>query len=325
MYLKVNKEQKSIRIDKFLFYKINNKNIILTRNKIKNYAKIGNILVNGNTVKPNYRIKPFDIIKILIVYSSIDKKIIPQNIPINIIYEDEYLILINKPSGMVVHPSFGHNNNTLLNAFKYYLKKETIVSRDGLVHRIDKDTSGLIIISKNEYCLQHLLQQFFYHTIIRKYIALVWGNISNNTGTITGHIGRNLFKRKQMNVFPDGKYGKYAVTHYKVLKRFKYVNLVSCYLETGRTHQIRVHFKYIGHPVFNDHIYGGNKIILKNNILKKDKEFLKYCLNILPRQALHAFSLGFIHPFNKKKYYFKCPLPNDINFLIKKLNNKFNK
>ncbi|MDH3003920.1 MAG: pseudouridine synthase, partial [Flavobacteriia bacterium] len=162
MYFKVNKEQKSIRIDKFLFNKINynNKNIILTRNKIKNYAKIGNILVNGNTVKPNYRIKPFDIIKILIVYSSIDKKIIPQNIPINIIYEDEYLILINKPSGMVVHPSFGHNNNTLLNAFKYYLKKETIVSRDGLVHRIDKDTSGLIIISKNEYCLQHLLQQF---------------------------------------------------------------------------------------------------------------------------------------------------------------------
>ncbi|WGH27275.1 MAG: RluA family pseudouridine synthase [Candidatus Bostrichicola ureolyticus] len=311
--IKVDQQQESIRIDKFLLKKLYN----ITRNKIQNSANNGNIKVNGITVKSNYRIKPFDIIHILIDYEKDNYHIIPKNIPINIIYEDEYLILVNKPSGMVVHPSYGHYNNTLINALKYYFHKKNfnkmIVSRDGLVHRIDKDTSGLIIVSKNEYCLQHLLQQFFYHTIIRQYIALVWGNISNNTGTITGHIGRNLYNRKKMNVFPDGNYGKYAVTHYKVLKRFKYVNLVSCYLETGRTHQIRVHFKYIGHPVFNDHIYGGNKI-LKN---KKDKEFLNFCFKILPRQALHAFSLGFIHPFNKKKYYFKCPLPNDIKNIIK--------
>ena len=248
-------------------------------------------------------------------------KIIPEDIPVDIHYEDDHLIVINKKPGMVVHPGHGNYTGTLVNALAYYLKGLPLFENDdprpGLVHRIDKDTSGLLVVAKTELAKNHLARQFFDKTTERSYIALVWGNIDEDEGTVTGHIGRSLKNRMQMSVFPDGEFGKHAVTHYKVLERLGYVTLVQCVLETGRTHQIRAHMKYIGHTLFNDERYGGNEI-LKGTTFTKYKQFVQNCFKILPRQALHAKSLGFIHPHTGEKMSFDTELPEDMTMAIEK-------
>ncbi len=315
--IKVDKGQSPIRIDKFLMDRLMN----ASRNKIQNAAKAGNILVNGKPVKPNYKTRPEDEISIVLAYPPREVEIIPQNIPLEIIYEDEDILLVNKHAGMVVHPGHGNHDGTLVNALLYYLQNESPTkSEDGhpyLVHRIDKDTSGILLVAKNEIAQTKLAKEFFDHTIKRKYHALVWGTPKEESGTITGHIGRSLKNRLVMSVFPDGDYGKEATTHYKTLETFGYVSLVECQLETGRTHQIRAHFKYIGHPLFNDATYGGDEI-LKGTTFTKYKQYVKNCFNILPRQALHAKYLGFIHPTNKKFIEFDSDLPEDMDSAISK-------
>jgi 23S rRNA pseudouridine1911/1915/1917 synthase len=320
--IEVTKGQELIRIDKFLANRIEN----VTRTKIQNAADAGNILVNGKPVKSNYRIKPLDVITIVMPHPPREKELIPENIPINIVYEDDDIVVVNKAPGMVVHPGFGNYSGTLLNALMYHFKNlpshqgnksEHDELRPGLVHRIDKNTSGIVILAKTEYALAHLAKQFFDKTTKRTYVALVWGDLKNDSGTIVGNVGRDLKDRKKMAVFPDGSHGKHAVTHYKVLERFGYVSLVECKLETGRTHQIRVHFKHIGHPLFNDETYGGNKI-LKGVNHQKYKQFAENCFKILPRHALHAKSLGFIHPVTKKEMFFDSELPLDMLQVIEK-------
>lgn len=309
--------QKLMRLDKYLSCRLAS----TSRNRIQNAAEAGNILVNSKPTKNSYKVKPGDIISIVLSFPKSEKEIIPQDIPINVIYEDEHLVVVNKKPGMVVHPSFGHYDGTLVNALAYrfsklpQLKGEDI--RPGLVHRIDKDTSGLLVIAKTDLALNKLAKQFYDHSCKRSYQALVWGNLPHDSGTITGHVGRNLKNRKIMDVFPDGSHGKEAITHYKVLERLGYVNLVECRLETGRTHQIRVHFKYIGHPLFNDWEYGGDKI-LKGTNTTKYKQFLENCFETCPRQALHAKSLGFIHPATNEEMFFDSELPNDMQSCIQK-------
>ncbi|WP_185873765.1 RluA family pseudouridine synthase [Blattabacterium cuenoti] len=314
----LNKNQKLIRIDKFLKKLIPN----ISRNQIQNATYSGNILVNKHLIKKNYKIKPFDIIDAEIHYPiDLDpeyKNIIAENIPLNIIYEDEDILIINKPSGIVVHPGIGHKTGTLIHGIKYYLNNPNLF-RSGLIHRIDKDTSGLLIVAKNEQSQKYLLQQFLSKTIQRKYIALVWGNLKKKNGTITGYIGRDPKNRKRMKLFK--KYfhkGKYSITHYKVLEKFKYITSIYCYLETGKTHQIRAHFKYLGHPILNDYIYGGNKI---KNIEKKQIKFLKNYLKFFNRHALHAISLSFIHP-KKGKCNFTCSIPEEWKKLLEKFRKK---
>lgn len=318
--LEVTKGQVPIRIDKFLVNRIEN----VTRTKIQNAADAGNILVNGKPVKSNYRIKPLDVITIVMAHPPREKELIPENIPINIVYEDDEVVLVNKAPGMVVHPGFGNYSGTLLNALLYHFKNlpphqgkksEHDELRPGLVHRIDKNTSGIVILAKSEYSLAHLAKQFFDKTTKRTYVALVWGDVKSDSGTITGHVGRDLKDRKRMAVFPDGSHGKHAVTHYKVLERFGYVTLVECKLETGRTHQIRVHFKHLGHPLFNDDTYGGDKI-LKGTTFTKYKQFVENCFEMIPRHALHAKSLGFVHPITKKEMFFDSELPADMILVI---------
>ena len=320
--IEVTKGQVPIRIDKFLVNRIEN----VTRTKIQNAADAGNILVNGKPVKSNYRIKPLDVITIVMPHPPREKDLIPENIPINIVYEDDEVVLVNKEPGMVVHPGFGNYSGTLLNALLYHFKSlpshqgkktEHDELRPGLVHRIDKNTSGIIILAKSEYSLAHLAKQFFDKTTKRTYVALVWGDVKNDSGTITGNVGRDLRDRKRMAVFPDGAHGKHAVTHYKVLERFGYVTLVECKLETGRTHQIRVHFKYLGHPLFNDDTYGGDKI-LKGTTFTKYKQFVENCFQMIPRHSLHAKSLGFVHPITKKEMFFDSELPADMQQVIEK-------
>lgn len=320
--LEVTKGQVLIRIDKFLVNRIEN----VTRTKIQNAADAGNILVNGKPVKSNYRIKPLDVITIVMAHPPREKELIPENIPINIVYEDDEVVLVNKAPGMVVHPGFGNYSGTLLNALLFHFKNlpphqgkksEHDELRPGLVHRIDKNTSGIVILAKSEYSLAHLAKQFFDKTTKRTYVALVWGDVKSDSGTIIGHVGRDLKDRKRMAVFPDGSHGKHAVTHYKVLERFGYVTLVECKLETGRTHQIRVHFKYLGHPLFNDDTYGGDKI-LKGTTFTKYKQFVENCFEIIPRHALHAKSLGFVHPITKKEMFFDSELPADMIQVIEK-------
>ncbi len=315
------KGQKSIRIDKFLVDRIEN----ASRNKIQLSANAGNIFVNDKAVKSNYKIKPNDVVSIVMAYPPRDIEIVPQNIPINILYEDDDFIIVNKEAGMVVHPSFGHYTETLINALAYHLKdsplfKDSKDVRPGLVHRIDKNTSGILVIAKTEIAKQKLARQFFEHTIERKYIALVWGSFDEKQGTITGNIGRSLKNRKIMTVFPDEEFGKHAVTHYKVIKELGYVSLIECQLETGRTHQIRAHMKYIGHPVFNDETYGGDQII-KGTTFTKYKQFVQNCFKLLPRHALHAKSLGFIHPTTNKFVFFDSELPDDMSQTIDKWKN----
>lgn len=282
---KADKGQQPFRIDKFLMNRIEN----ATRNKIQQAAKNGNIYVNGVTVKQNYKVKAGDEIKVLFAHPPHEYLLTPENIPLDIVYEDEVLLVVNKPAGMVVHPGHGNYSGTLINALIYHFDNLPINSseRPGLVHRIDKDTSGLLVIAKTEHALNHLSKQFFDKSSEREYVALVWGNVEEDEGTVRGHIGRHLRDRLQMAVFEDGSLGKEAVTHYKVLERFGYVTLISCKLETGRTHQIRVHMKYIGHTLFNDERYGGDKI-LKGTTFTKYKQFVENCFQVLPRQALHA-------------------------------------
>ncbi|RUT78463.1 RluA family pseudouridine synthase [Ancylomarina longa] len=309
--------QKALRIDKFLVDRIQN----ASRNKIQEAADNGNILVNNSVAKRNYKVKPNDIVTIVLSYPPREIEIIAEDIPLNIVYEDDAFLIVNKNPGMVVHPSYGHYSGTLINALAYHLKDLPLFNsqdpRPGLVHRIDKDTSGILVIAKTEEAKTKLGLQFFNKTSDRKYRALVWGNMEENEGTITGHIGRNLKNRKVMDVFPNGEYGKHAVTHYRVLERLGYVNLVECVLETGRTHQIRAHFKHIGHPLFNDAHYGGNQI-LKGTTFTKYKQFVQNCFKICPRQALHAKTLGFIHPATDKYVSFDSEIPEDMAALIQK-------
>lgn len=318
--LTVDPGQSLLRIDKFLANRLVN----ASRNRLQQAADAGNILVNNVPVKSSYRIKPYDDIQIVMDYPKRELKIIPENIPLNIVYEDDQLIVINKPAGLVVHPGHGNYTGTLVNALAWYFKDlplfNTTDPRPGLVHRIDKDTSGLLVVAKTELAKTSLAMQFFDKTTERKYLALVWGSVKDDSGTITGNIGRSPKNRQVFMVFPEGDHGKHAVTHYKVLRRIGYVTLVECQLETGRTHQIRVHMKYINHPIFNDANYGGDEI-LRGTTFSKYRQFVMNCFKILPRQALHAKTLGFIHPVTKEKMLFDSELPDDMATAIEKWEN----
>jgi 23S rRNA pseudouridine1911/1915/1917 synthase len=309
------KGQQPLRIDKFLTDRIEK----ISRNRLQTALKAGNILVNNKPEKPNYKVKPNDEIVIVLAQPQREIKLIPENIPLDIVYEDTQLLVVNKPAGLVVHPGLGNYTGTLVNAllFHFHQLPGNDSVRPGLVHRIDKNTSGLLLIA-----MDHLARQFFDHSIERKYTALVWGDVKNNTGTITGNIDRNERNRQKFSVFPDGEKGKHAVTHYRVLERFGYVTMVECELETGRTHQIRVHMEYIGHPLFNDDTYGGNKIV-KGTIYSKYKQFVDNCFTICTRQALHAKVLGFVHPETGKKLRFESNLADDINAVLEKWRNYF--
>ena len=310
--------QEPLRVDKFLMNFIEN----ATRNKIQLAIKAGNVLVNDTTVKSNHKVKPNDIVRVVLAHPPHENLLVAENIPIDFIYEDDTVIVVNKPAGMVVHPGHGNYSGTLVNGLIYHFDNlpKNSNERPGLIHRIDKDTSGLLVVAKTEFAMANLAKQFFDRTTDRVYHALVWGNIDDEEGTITGNVGRSFKNRLQMDVFPDGEHGKHAVTHYKVLERFSYVTLVECKLETGRTHQIRAHFKHIGHPLFNDERYGGN-LILKGTTFTKYKQFVDNCFKILPRQALHAKTLGFEHPIKKKWMQFDSEIPEDMNLAIEKWRN----
>lgn len=315
----IDKGQEPLRIDKFLTNRIEG----ATRNKLQQAMNLGMVLVNGVAVKPNYKVKPSDSI---IVYSDMspdETDVVPEKMDLDIVYEDADLMIINKPAGMVVHPGSGNYSGTLLNGVSYYLQQqnpsisEEVLPRFGLVHRIDKNTSGLLVLAKTDKAMRQLARQFFDHTVRRQYVALVWGDMENDSGTIIAHVGRHLRFRKLFEAYPEGDHGKDAVTHYTVLERFGYVTMVQCVLETGRTHQIRVHMKHIGHPLFNDDFYGGDKIV-KGTIYTKYKQFVDNCFQICKRQALHAKTLGFIHPTTGEEMFFDAPLPEDMEQVIEK-------
>lgn len=314
------KGQTLLRIDKFLTARIEH----VSRNRIQMAAEAGCILVNGKPVKSNYRVKPADTVSIVMDRPKYELEIIPEDIPLNIVYEDNELLVVNKPAGLVVHPGHGNYSGTLVNALAYHFRNhpdfDVSDPRLGLVHRIDKDTSGLLVIAKTPEAKTHLGTQFFNKTTQRKYLAVVWGIPPEGEGRIEGNIGRSLKDRLQMAVFPDGDHGKTAVTHYKVIEKMGYVSTVECRLETGRTHQIRVHMKYIGHPLFNDARYGGNEI-LKGTTFTKYKQFVNNCFSICPRQALHARTLGFVHPKTGKEMFFDSEIPEDMGQLIEKWRN----
>ena len=314
------KGQQPLRVDKFLMNFIEN----ATRNKIQAAAKQGSIRVNGVAVKASYKIKPFDEVKVLLSHPPHEHLLTPENIPLDIIYEDDILLVVNKPAGMVVHPGHGNYSGTLINALVFHFENlpKNSNERPGLVHRIDKDTSGLLVIAKTDEAMNHLAKQFYDKTSEREYIALVWGDVKEDEGTVEGHIGRHPKNRLQNTVFEgdDIDKGKPAVTHYKVLERFGYVTLVSCRLETGRTHQIRVHMKHIGHTLFNDERYGGEKI-LKGTTFTKYKQFVENCFKVLPRQALHAKTLGFEHPKSGEWLTFNSEMPDDMKDCIEKWHN----
>lgn len=310
----VDKGQSLLRIDKYLVDRIEG----ASRNKIQLAIKADCVKVNDKAVKVNYRVKPGDLIQVFLTTEPREIEIIPQNIPIDIVYEDNDVIVVNKPASMVVHPGYGNYTSTLLNALTYHFQQnESIEVKPLLVHRIDKDTTGLLLVAKNEYAQTFLAKQFFDHTTERKYTALVWGDLKEEEGTIEGNIGRSLKDRKVMAVFPDGDYGKTAITHWKVLKRFGYVTLVECQLETGRTHQIRAHMRYVGHPLFADATYGGDQI-LKGTTFSKYKQFINNCFQIISRQALHATTIGFLHPTKLERMNFSSTLPQDMEDVIEK-------
>ena len=314
--LRVDKGQGLLRIDKFLTARIEN----ASRTKIQAAARAGNILVNDKPVRSNYRIKPGDQISIVLSFPPREIEIIPENLPVQIVYEDDELVVVNKEAGMVVHPAYGNYTGTLVNALTYYFDHQHRIGLKAtphLVHRIDKNTSGILIVAKNEIAQSLIARELYYHRIDRKYVALVWGDFEEEKGTITGHIGRNLKDRKTMSVFPGGEHGKHAVTHYRVIERFRYTTLIECTLETGRTHQIRAHMKYIGHPVFNDETYGGNQI-LKGTTFSRYKQFVENCFRIMPRHALHARYLGFKHPVTGKLMEFDSELPGDMALVVEK-------
>ena len=315
--VKVDKGQTSMRIDKFLSIRLEN----CSRNRIQTAVDEGNVFVNGERVKASYKIKPLDNISICMAYPKYDSALTPEDIPIDIMYEDDDVIVVNKEAGMVVHPGHGNYSGTLVNALTFHLKDNPMFQsgdqRPGLVHRIDKNTSGILVVGKNEQACNSLSKQFFDHTTQRRYVALVWGNFDEDEGTITGNIGRNPRNRHQMYVFADGSEGKHAVTHYRVLKRYGYVTLIECRLETGRTHQIRVHMQYVGHPLFNDERYGGDKI-LKGTTFSKYRQFIENCFELMPRHALHARMLGFVHPTTGREMLFESPLPADFQAVLAK-------
>jgi 23S rRNA pseudouridine1911/1915/1917 synthase len=315
--INVDKKQSPVRIDKFLMDRLPN----VTRNKIQKAIEAEAVLVNDKPTKSSYKIRPEDVITVSLPEPPRDDVVIPENIPLDIVYEDEELLVVNKPAGMVVHPAYQNWSGTLVNALAFHFQNlpttQNGEGRPGLVHRIDKDTSGLLVIAKTELAMVHLAKQFYEHSIDRSYLALVWGEPEPEAATINVNIGRNPKDRKVMIAFPEGELGKNAITHYKVLKKFRYVSLLECSLETGRTHQIRAHMKYIGHPLFNDSVYGGDKI-LKGTTFTKYRQFIDNCFKIIPRQALHAKSLGFIHPKTKKKMYFEAALPDDMKQVIEK-------
>ncbi len=311
----VAKGQALLRIDKFLMGQIPN----ATRNKIQKAADSGNIYVNDLPVKSNYKVKPYDVIRILLEHPPFENRVDPEDIPLDIVYEDDALLVINKPAGLVVHPGHGNYTGTLVNALAFHFENLPMNSsnRPGLVHRIDKDTTGLLVVAKTEAALTHLALQFEKKTTEREYVAMVWGNIAEDHGTLGGYIGRHVKDRMQMALYDDPLMGKPAVTHYRVLERFGYVTLVACVLETGRTHQIRAHMKSIGHPLFNDARYGGD-LVLKGTTFTKYKQFIDNCFKIMPRQALHAKTLGFVHPQTGDLMRFDTELPQDMQALIEK-------
>ncbi len=311
------KGQNPLRIDKYLLHKLED----TSRTKIKAAADAGCIRVNDQPVKANYKVKPDDVIVVMLSYPKREFELIPEDIPIDIVYEDESVAVVNKKPGMVVHPAYGNFTGTLVNALAYHYRDlelfQSTDSRAGLVHRIDKNTSGLVVVAKTEQAKSHLGQQFYNKTTHRIYQALVWGRPKEDEGTISGHIGRNPKDRKLMHVFPGGEHGKAAVTHYQLLEDLGYISLIECKLETGRTHQIRVHMKHIGHPLFNDEEYGGDQI-LKGTTFTKYKQFVHNCFKILPRQALHAKELGFAHPTTGEWLSFSSDLPDDFSTVIQK-------
>ncbi len=313
----IDKKQSLIRIDKFLMDRLPN----ASRNRIQNAIEAQTIQVNNKAIKSSYKVKPLDIITITLPDPPRDTEVLPEDIPLNIIYEDDELLLVNKPAGMVVHPAYGNWTGTLVNALSFHLNNlptsRNGAIRPGLVHRIDKDTSGLLVIAKTEFAMTYLARQFYDHSIERTYYALVWGVPKEPKGTITGHVGRSLKDRRVMSVYPNGEQGKHAVTHYEVLKSYKYVSLIKCNLETGRSHQIRAHMKYLGHPLFSDAVYGGDKI-LKGQPTGSYKTFVENAFKLLPRQALHAKSLGFIHPKTKEFMQFNSEIPDDFEQALKK-------
>ena len=322
--LKISKGQVSLRIDKFIMMQIANS----TRTKVQHACEAGFVLVNGKPVKSNYKIKPLDEISIMLTVPPRSVEVIPENIPIDIVFEDDYIVLVNKKPGMVVHPAYGNYTGTLVNALAYHfenlpksrskLNHDLYLERPGLVHRIDKNTSGILIIAKTELAMTRLSKDFYDRTMDRKYMAICWGDLKQDSGTITANVGRNLRNRKVMDTFPvDSEHGKHAVTHYKILERFGFITLVECKLETGRTHQIRVHFKSIGHPLFNDNEYGGDQI-LKGLNTAKYRQFVQNCFDILPRQALHAKTLGITHPITGEKLFFNSEVPDDMVQVLEK-------
>ena len=316
----VDKGQSQVRVDKYLFERLVNS----SRNRIQKAADAGLIMANGKPVKSSYKVKPCDVLTVMMDRPRYDNDIIPEDTPLDIVYEDNDLMVVNKPAGLVVHPGCGNYHGTLVNAIAWHLKDNPKYDPNdpqvGLVHRIDKDTSGLLVVAKTPDAKTHLGLQFYNKTTKRKYNALVWGVVENNEGTIEGNIGRNPKDRMQMAVLSDPAQGKHAVTHYRVLERLGYVTLVECVLETGRTHQIRVHMKHIGHTLFNDERYGGNEI-LKGTHFSKYKQFVNNCFETCPRQALHAMTLGFVHPRTGEEMFFTSPLPEDMTNLIDKWRN----
>ena len=318
--LVVDPGQTLLRIDKFLSDRLKN----ASRSRLQSAADEGKVLVNKLPVKSSYKVKPGDEISIMMDYPRRELKIIPENIPLNIIYEDDSLIVLNKPAGLVVHPGHGNYSGTLVNALAWHFKELPLFNSDdprpGLIHRIDKNTSGLLVVAKTTEAKVSLSLQFFEKTTKRRYVALVWGDLKENEGTITGNIGRSLKNRQVFTVFPEGEHGKPAVTHYKVIERLGYVNLVECRLETGRTHQIRVHMKHIGHPLFNDDNYGGDQI-LRGTTFTKYRQFVANCFAMIPRQALHAQMLGFVHPATGGEMIFESELPDDLANVIVKWRN----
>ena len=312
------KGQSALRVDKFLMNMIEN----TTRNKIQQAAENGSILVNDVAVKSNYKVKAGDVVRLVLAHPTYEQLLTPENIPLDIVYEDDQLLVINKPAGMVVHPGHGNYSGTLVNALAYHFENLPMNSseRPGLVHRIDKDTTGLLVVAKTEHAMAYLTKQFAEKTSEREYIALVWGNVLADSGTIEGNLARHLKDRMQMAVFDDPEIGKPAITHYKVLERFGYVTLISCQLETGRTHQIRAHMKHIGHPLFNDERYGGH-LILKGTTFTKYKQFIENCFKALPRQALHAKTLGFVHPTTGEMMRFDTEIPADFQDCIDRWRN----
>ncbi|QIX62026.1 RluA family pseudouridine synthase [Hymenobacter sp. BT18] len=315
--IQADKRQELLRLDKFLMNRLPN----ASRTKIQNAIRAEAVQVNERPVKSNYRVKPGDVITITLPEPPREGKVVPEPMELDIRYEDDSLLLVNKPAGLVVHPAYGNWQGTLVNGLAYHFQHlptgRNGEIRPGLVHRIDKDTSGLLVIGKTEWAMTHLSQQFFHHTIERTYLALVWGVPKEEQGTITGHIGRSLKDRKVQAVYPDGSYGKHAVTHYKVLQSFRHVALVQCNLETGRTHQIRAHMKHIGHPLFSDATYGGDKILYGQRT-GAYKDFVEKVLAVIPRQALHAKSLGFVHPVTGETLHFEAELPADFEAALLK-------